>query len=314
MQGNDDDKQFLKKKGKKHQIIYKNNPSSQILVEDTLKTIINKSKGLGYKASRTKMAPRNKHSAFGDFPNDFMPKKKETFELPPIDAHQVSLNSKLGQDNKTMSQTYKTTQVQKMVNPPISGALEKRKITPSNFRLHYDRGDLPILIQHSNGYNIVWKGLSDDNPQDTKKLKVFFETFDFQLYLPIFVDGIRETTDPYRFLAIQGTFFLLDNIGDTILKVISQVIVPLKKALNTRDPDIISVALKVIQKLATCSNYVGPRLVPYYRQILPILNVFCTKNTNLGDKIDYNQRKKKCIGDLIQETLEILEQTGGDVS
>jgi hypothetical protein len=54
--------------------------------------------------------------------------------------------------------------------------------------------------------------------------------------------------------------------------------------------------------------------VPYYRQLLPIMNVFCTKNKNLGDKIDYNQRKKKCLGDLIQETLEILEQTGGDVS
>jgi hypothetical protein len=245
MQASDDDKQFIKKKGKKHPIIYKANPSGQLLVEDSLKTIINKSKGLGYKASRTKMAPRNKHSPFGDFPNDFIPKKQETFELPPIDSHQVSLNAKMGLDNKTLSQTYKSSFTEKKINPPISGAFEKRQITPSNFRLHYDRGDLPVLIQHSNGYDILWKGLSEDGPQDPRKLKAFFETFDFQLYLPIFVDGIRETTDPYRFLAIHGTFFLLSHIGDTILKVISQLIVPLKKALNTRDPDIISITLKV---------------------------------------------------------------------
>lgn len=315
MQQNDEDKQFMKKKGKKHQINYKENPSTQLLVEDSLKIILNKSKGLGYKASRTKMAPKNKHSAFGDFPSDFIPKKKETFDLDPIDAHQVSLNSRIGADNKSLCIAQKTSMSHRVMKAPISGAYVPRKITPSNFRLHYDRGDLPILIQHSNGYNIVWKGLEGDSSnRDEKKLRTFFESFDFQLYLPIFVDGIRETTDPYRFLAIQGTFFLLENVKDTILKVISQLIVPLKKALNTRDPEIIVIALKVIQKLATCSELAGIRLVPYYRQLLPILNVFITKNSNIGDKIDYSQRKKKNIGDLIQETLEILEQNGGDVS
>jgi len=33
----------------------------------------------------------------------------------------------------------------------------------------------------------------------------------------------------------------------------------------------------------------------------------------LGDHIDYAQRKKKNLGDLIQETLEIMEINGGDV-
>ena len=30
---------------------------------------------------------------------------------------------------------------------------------------------------------------------------------------------------------------------------------------------------------------------PDYRQILPIMNLFKTRNANLGDKIDYSQRK-----------------------
>jgi len=242
----DDDKQYLKKKGKKHQIEYKSNPSTQILVEESLKIIINKSRGLGYKASRCMKAPRNKHSAFGDFPIDYLNKKEESFELEPIDSYQVSNNSKTGRDNTSLTIGSTTNIHNKKEKSPISGAFLPKQIPVSTFRLYYDRGDLPILIQHSNGYNIVWKGLeNDDTYKDPKKLKSFFENFDFNLYLPIFIDGIRETTDPYRFLAIQGTFFLLDNIGDNILKVISQVIIPLKKALNTRHPEIIIIALKV---------------------------------------------------------------------
>jgi hypothetical protein len=33
---------------------------------------------------------------------------------------------------------------------------------------------------------------------------------------------------------------------------------------------------------------------------------------NLGDRIDYTQMNQENVGDLIQETLEILEQYGGE--
>jgi hypothetical protein len=52
--------------------------------------------------------------------------------------------------------------------------------------------------------------------------------------------------------------------------------------------------------------------VPYYRQILPIFNLYKTNNLVLGDKIDYSQRKKQNLGDLIQETLEMFEIHGGE--
>lgn len=57
---------------------------------------------------------------------------------------------------------------------------------------------------------------------------------------------------------------------------------------------------------------IGEALVPYYRQILPIFNLFKNSNINIGDKIDYSQRKSQNLGDLIQETLELFEQTGGE--
>jgi len=52
--------------------------------------------------------------------------------------------------------------------------------------------------------------------------------------------------------------------------------------------------------------------VPYYRQILPVMNLFKQNNANLGDKIDYSQRKARNIGDLIQQTLELFEAHGGE--
>lgn len=55
---------------------------------------------------------------------------------------------------------------------------------------------------------------------------------------------------------------------------------------------------------------IGEALVPYYRQILPIFNMFKNKRciffddlVNIGDKIDYGQRKNENLSDLIQETL-----------
>jgi hypothetical protein len=135
---------------------------------------------------------------------------------------------------------------------------------------------------------------------------------DYHHYLPIFFEGIREKIDPYRFLAVQGVFDMLDKGGAKVLPVIPQLIIPIKTALNTRDPEIIAITLKILQALVCCSDTIGEALVPYYRQILPIMNLFKTKNLNMGDKIDYSQRKGNNLGDLIQQTLELFEMHGGE--
>ena len=82
--------------------------------------------------------------------------------------------------------------------------------------------------------------------------------------------------------------------------------------MNTRDPEIVAITLKILQALVTCSDTIGEALVPYYRQILPVLNLMKTNNANLGDKIDYAQRKGANLGDLIQSTLELFEMHGGE--
>jgi len=110
----------------------------------------------------------------------------------------------------------------------------------------------------------------------------------------------------------MGTYEMLERGGSKILPVIPQLIIPIKTALNTRDPDVLQVTFKVLQKLVISGEMIGEALVPYYRQILPVFNLFRSKNSYLGDKIEYGQRKKSNLGDLIQETLELFEQTGGE--
>jgi len=148
--------------------------------------------------------------------------------------------------------------------------------------------------------------------QNVVQWKVAVDQLDYHHYLPIFFEGIREKHEPYRFLSVQGSLDMLEKGGAKVLPVIPQLIIPIKTALNTRDPEIVQITLKVLQALVMCSDTIGEALVPYYRQILPILNLYKQNNKNIGDKIDYAQRKTLNLGDLIQQTLEIFEMHGGE--
>lgn len=57
--------------------------------------------------------------------------------------------------------------------------------------------------------------------------------------------------------------------------------------------------LKKVQKLVTAGDMIGEALVPYYRQLLPIMNLFKEQRLNIGDKIDYSQRKNENLADVI---------------
>lgn len=170
----------------------------------------------------------------------------------------------------------------------------------------YERGDLPIQIDHGGVANrLAWK--------------VEIQKLDFHHYLPIFFDGLRETEPPFSFVAEQGVMDMLEAGAHKVLPVIPQLIIPIKTALNTRDAHVIVKVLKVLQALVNCdvavsggAGLIGQALVPYYRQILPVLNIFINKNDNLGDGIDYSQRKRLNMGELINQTLEQLELHGGE--
>lgn len=54
---------------------------------------------------------------------------------------------------------------------------------------------------------------------------------------------------------------------------------------------------------------IGEALVPYYRNFLPILNLFRHRNVHKLDGIDYNRVGR--LGDVIDQTLMMLERCGG---
>jgi len=257
--------------------------------------------------------PKGQESPFGDFPTDYerpkqrRPKPMNPIQLAGASAMNTPRNGPSGSDSfrargsgnggMTSSLTPRKQAVE--AAPPKAGAHARREIKASEFRRFYDRCDLPVQISHCGCTNKVnWK--------------VDIDKLDYHHYLPIFFDGLREKEDPFRFLAVEGTHNMLERGGSKILPVVPQLIIPIKTALNTRDSEVVSTMLKVLQSLVLSGEMIGEALVPYYRQILPVFNIFKNSKNNIGDAIDYGQRKRINLGELIEETLEIFETHGGE--
>lgn len=128
---------------------------------------------------------------------------------------------------------------------------------------------------------------------------------------------------PYAFVAVQGAKALVEAAGPRLLPIVPSLIVPIRNALNTRRPNLMVAAIDILQAVVladtrpTPSNpvpnpVIGRALVPYYRQLLPVMNIYLLSNRNLGDKVDYGQRRGDCLGDRITETLQLLETYGGE--
>ncbi|XP_060919348.1 parkin coregulated gene protein [Labrus mixtus] len=203
-------------------------------------------------------------------------------------------------EQRTQGFTVKSTMKNSVVvGPPPAGAFQTRPSKPTTFRKFYERGEFPMALEHdTKGNRIAWK-------EEIERL-------DYHRILPLFFDGLCETVHPYEFFARQGVHDLLEHGGPKIQPVIPQLIIPIKNALNTRNRQVICTTLKVLQHLVVSGDMVGETLVQFYRQILPIFNIFKNVNMNSGDGIDYSQQKRENIGDLIQETLEMFELYGGE--
>uniref|UniRef100_K3WW12 Uncharacterized protein n=1 Tax=Globisporangium ultimum (strain ATCC 200006 / CBS 805.95 / DAOM BR144) TaxID=431595 RepID=K3WW12_GLOUD len=184
--------------------------------------------------------------------------------------------------------------------PPVAGAFKKRGAPQSLLPRAYQRNELPIMIESRAGGNTLrWTQNITD--------------IDFSKYFPLFLEGLTEKAHPYSFLAKEGAFQLL-QIGklhpEKVVECLHRVIPAIRIALDTHESKYIRDALTILQELTRTPN-IGPLLVPYYRQLLPVLNMFKNKRRNLGDDMDFQQHKAKDIGEMIVDTLEILEQTGG---
>ncbi|XP_028294229.1 parkin coregulated gene protein homolog isoform X2 [Gouania willdenowi] len=183
--------------------------------------------------------------------------------------------------------------------PPPLGIFKERPTKSTNFRRFYDRGDLPVSVDHcTRGRRISWK--------------VDIRTLDYFHFLPLFFDGLVETSHPYELLARHGVHDMLEVGGSNILPVIPQLIIPIRNALNTKNIRVMCNTMIVLQHLVMSAQHVGEALVPFYRQILPLFNLFKNEKKFLSYRIDYSQQMNVSIGDLISETLEMFERFGGE--
>lgn len=84
---------------------------------------------------------------------------------------------------------------------------------------------------------------------------------DFEYYLPIFCNALCEAKFPFDIIARDGTLEMLEAAKDRVLGVLPEVVMGIKKALNTNVPKVIMNACAVIQKLTTLTPLVSLSLI-----------------------------------------------------
>jgi DNA-directed RNA polymerase III subunit RPC1 len=113
---------------------------------------------------------------------------------------------------------------------------------------------------------------------------------------------------------------------EKVVPVVPQIILSVRMALNTRIPDVMRrtiIALTQLAKADVTSSSNDPSspeskpkianaLVPYFRQILPVLNIFAQRYMSKKMGIDDEKRGVRKVEDLIQELLNTLELYGGE--
>lgn len=68
------------------------NHASSLIIEDHLKHVLTRTGGKPFKTSNNKNLPRALHSAFGDFPKDYMAKGQGMAMMPkPLDQAELSV-------------------------------------------------------------------------------------------------------------------------------------------------------------------------------------------------------------------------------
>jgi len=180
----------------------------------------------------------------------------------------------------------------------------------SELRAAFERGDLPCSVVHGTKPRLRWTAPP--------------AALDVAHYLPLFAAGLREVEYPFSFFAEAGFADLLAATpADKLAPVVPALVLPLRAAINTRLPEVMARALAALAAVAAvgapaagarapAGTPVGRALLPFYRQLLPVCNLYANANKNLGDGIDYGQRFAVAdIGATVAATLRALDATGG---
>jgi len=111
--------------------------------------------------------PKGLESPFGDFPQDYARPKAQlgrgsSMRIAAMASMGVAYPSATenfqtkGTGSGGMSSSITPRKQQPLAPPPKAGAHARREIKASEFRRFYDRGDLPIQVQHAGTTNKVF--------------------------------------------------------------------------------------------------------------------------------------------------------------
>lgn len=65
------------------------------------------------------------------------------------------------------------------------------------------------------------------------------------------------------------------------------------------------------QKLLLATPDAAGILVPYLKQLLPVLNTFVQCRVHIEDSIHFAQQRTPPLGDLVHQTLQLIVRFGG---
>ena len=90
------------------------------------------------------------------------------------------------------------------------------------------------------------------------------DSLDLIKFFPILVEGLRETQDPYRFLADASCDDVIALGSDKILPLIPKIIPAVKQGLLTKKEEIVLRVLDKITRIIRLSPHCAMALVPYF--------------------------------------------------
>ena len=97
--------------------------------------------------------------------------------------------------------------------------------------------------------------------------------------LPIFVDGLREKSEPLIFMAERGVQEIIAKTSvKKMIKGIRSIVYPLKDNLRTLDDEICVKTIKMCQQICLKSDKLAEAFVPHFHIILPMFEVVQNKH------------------------------------
>ena len=103
-----------------------------------------------------------------------------------------------------------------------------------------------------------------------------FDDFDIAYWLPIFVEGAQETTEPMRLIAITGSKQMIQADWSVIGPLVPAIVSRLRRALNSKTPAATAACLDIVRCLLTTHPGACDAMMRCdgYRRMAPVPNLF----------------------------------------